>query len=55
MEAELAHHSCGLLFGVLHYDGNLLFDITDKVISNTWLRVQNCAANVDAGKKIKGL
>ena len=49
--AELSHHSCGFLFGVLQDDGNLLFDITDKSFSNARLGVQNCATNVDAVKR----
>lgn len=51
MEAEPAHHSCGLLFGILHDDGDLLFDIADEVISDAFLGVQNGATNVDAGKE----
>lgn len=50
VQAELSHHSCGFLFGVLHDDGNLLFDITDKLVSDARMCVQNCATNVDAGK-----
>lgn len=46
--SELSHHSCGFLFGVLHDDGHLLSDITDELIGNAWLGVQNCATNVDA-------
>lgn len=46
-----AHHSCGFLFRILHDDGNLLLDVTDKTISDAWLRVQNGATNVDAGQR----
>lgn len=46
--SELSHHSCGFLFGVLHDDGHLLFDITDELVGDAWLGVQNCATNVDA-------
>lgn len=47
----VAHHSSGPLFGILHDDGNLLLHISDKAVSNTRLRVQNCATDVDAEKK----
>lgn len=43
-----SHHSCGFLFGVLHDDGDLLFDITDELVGDARLGVQNCATNVDA-------
>lgn len=46
----VAHHSSGPLFGILHDDGNLLLHISDKAVSNTRLRVQNCATDVDAEK-----
>lgn len=49
----LAHHSCGFLFGVLHDDSDRLSDIFNKVISDPWLGVQDCATNVDAAKEKK--
>lgn len=49
--AEFSHHSCGFLFGVLQDDGDLLFDIMDKLIGDALLRVQDCATNVDAVKE----
>lgn len=49
--AELTHHSCGFLFGVLHDDGNLLSDYINKLVSDARLCVQDGATNVDAVKK----